>query len=178
MEKNIIDSYPETNNSTYGQMTGTYPAHGQTITGTGQKIVKAYFYLAKVGSPTGNMVYKIYAMAGTHGSSGKPTGDALAQSESKDISEIGSSYELVGLDFIGENQIELEDGVNYCLVAESPNGVSSNYLKIGIDFSSPTHDGNYFYKAGSTWYADSGNDIIFYAVARDQAPSNFFALFN
>ena len=182
MEENIIDSYSENNANAAVALYNVYRTAGQTITGNGKKIVKAYFYLSKVGNPTGNMVYRIYAMTGTHGSSGMPTGDVLAESAAKDISEIGSNYELVGLDFIGENQIVLEDGVNYCLVAHSPNGSTTHYLKFAVDTSSPTHDGNHCYYGYGYWTTESGKDSIFYLVGDDgpqvKNGSGFFLLFN
>ena len=62
----------------------------------------------------------------------------LATSDTFDISALTESYQLVDFPFSGANRINLGDGTRYFLVIDCPDS-SGNYVKIGIDTSSPTH---------------------------------------
>lgn len=163
---NLIDSYSESNYTatSFGVGNGTNTKVGQSFTGNGETLDLCKFYLEKMGSPTGNAVAKVYAHAGTFGSGGLPTGAVLATSDNFDVSTLsGIGKNLETLTFTGANKITLTNGTKYFITLEYDNGDAGNYVLIGIDSSSPTHNGNAAYDNGS-WVASS-YDAIFYVCS-------------
>ena len=112
-------------------------------------LYSAKHYIKKWGSPTGNVYAKIYAHAGTYGTSSVPTGTALATSNPIDISSLSSDYQWVEFLFTGENQIELSASTYYVVTVEFSGGSSGNALIKELDASSPTHGGNVSYEDSS-----------------------------
>jgi len=165
----IIDSYSESNCNWFdipgNQNMGAYPYWGQSFTGNGQNLDKVKLYLSKEGSPTGSATVSIYAHSGEYGTTGIPTGNILATSDTFDISALTESYQLVDFPFSGANRINLGDGTRYFLVIDCPDS-SGNYVKIGIDTSSPTHGGNEAYY-NNGWYYRAGTDMCFYVYGED-----------
>jgi len=157
-----MDSYSETN-----YVGNTSSTAGQSFTGDGGTLNSAKFYLEKDGSPTGNIYAKIYAHSGTFGTSSVPTGEPLATSDALDSSTLTTTPTLYTLTFSGDDKITLTNGTKYVVVMD---GITDfpNYVYIGQDTISPTHDGNKSYWSGS-WNAEAGTDLIFY-VYKD-APS-------
>src|SRR4051794_23390494 len=100
----LIDSYSETNKS---NISFVYTANylGQSFTGTGLAIGSAQWYMRKSGSPSGNLVAKIYAHSGTYGTNSLPTGVALATSDVVNSTTLPTSFTLVTFTFSGANQI-------------------------------------------------------------------------
>lgn len=165
----IQDFYSETNYSGVAVFLGySYGRCGQTFTPESTSILSSCeFYLKKTGSPTGNIVAKLYNHTGTWGSSGKPTGSALATSNSIDVSTIGTSYGLLSFTFPVE-YITLLD-TKYCISLEYSDGSAGNYISVGLDHSSPTHQGNlYTTNIGSSTYSTySTYDAPFYVYGTD-----------
>jgi len=160
----IVDSYSESNY--VGTSSLLYSAQskvGQSFTGDGGILSSAKFYLRKVGSPTGNAVVKIYAHTGTFGSSSMPTGTSLATSDTFDVSTLTTANQLINFNFSGANKIQLIDETKYVVVIEYSGGDASSYILVGLDATSPTHDGNYY----STYGASSSVDTCFYVYADD-----------
>jgi hypothetical protein len=121
-----------------------FDATGQSFTGNGQYIEEVSLYLAKYGSPTGNITAKIYAHSGTYGTSSVPTGAALYTSDTVDIATLSTTFGLINFHFstIGI----LNNGTNYVVTLSYNNGDANNYLKVGLsDVSATAHDGNYCY---------------------------------
>ncbi|MEK7112866.1 MAG: right-handed parallel beta-helix repeat-containing protein, partial [Patescibacteria group bacterium] len=88
-----LDSYSEANkDNSYALRSSAGSARGVAQTfdvgATTSILTSAKFHLAKVGSPTGNAVAKIYALTGSSGTTGKPTGTALAVSNNFDVSTL------------------------------------------------------------------------------------------
>jgi hypothetical protein len=159
----VIDSYDTSNQDNYAYLyAGSQIGGGQCFTGNGYKITSAKFYMKKGGSPTGTGVVKIYNMTGTFGTSGKPTGSALATSSTIDVSTITTSFALYEFTFTGVNQITLTNGTYYCVEFSYDGGDASNRLWLGYDSSSPTHAGNRFRSYSGSWDTQSGHDVIFY----------------
>lgn len=160
----IIDSHTEDNYDAgnYGLYGLTNGHKGQSFTGDGKKINSVEFYLKKgLGSPSGNAYAEIYAHDGTFGTSSVGTGDSLAMSGSVDVSSIGDSYSLIEFDFTGANKITLESGTHYVVVVKYTDGDESNYLHVGADVLSPSHNGNSCSYNGSEWsYGEQ--DYVFY----------------
>lgn len=166
----VIDSYNESNQSTSVSVSGSnFPAAGQTFElDSGRTLYSAKFYLKKTGSPTGNATVKIYAHTGTFGTSGVPTGSALATSNTLDVSTLTTSYQLIEQLFSG---VENLSSGQYCLSFEYSGGDGSNRVDLAADSSSPTHEGNGFNKFGSSWNS-SANDRIFYLLVAEESSAS------
>lgn len=158
----LCDSYSESNQSGTGSL-DTNDYTGQSFTGNGGVLQSVKFYIKKDGSQTGTVRANIFAHSGTFGSSSVPTGSALATSASINADDLQTSLSLTTFTFTGANKITLTNGTKYVVVFETINVNSSfpNYVTIGWDASSPTHDGNYAYYQSSTWYAGTF-DLCFY----------------
>lgn len=159
-----VDSHDESNFSHYVKLDDSPTRHAQSFTGTSADIINAKVKLRKVGSPTGNIVAKLYAHSGTYGTSSVPTGSALATSDNVDVSTIASnSFELVTFEFTAGNQYTMSAGTKYVISFEYSGGDATNYLRFATDFgsSSGQHDGNRSQYTGS-WAAQSLSDLIFY----------------
>lgn len=121
------------------------------------------FYLSKTGSPTGNIVSKIYAVAGTSGTNAVPTGSALATSGVIDIATLTGSSQLVEFVYTGVNAITLGTSTAYAATVEYSGGNGSNQLRVAADLSSPSYAGNFSAKlSGGTWIGDASADFIFF----------------
>ena len=142
----------------------TYNALGQTFSPKiNGKIDKISLKHIAVGNITGNATVKIYAMSGTYGSTGIPTGTALATSDNIDVSTISSSTEeFVTYNFSGANKINLANATKYALAVEYTGGDASNYLNVKAH--THIHSGNLSVRirTTSTWSAQSSYDLIFY----------------
>lgn len=163
------DSYSESNqDATQALGNGTITGVGQSFTNASAgKLSSCRFYLSKTGSPTGNIVAKLYALASAIGGGDDvPTGTALATSDNFDASTLTGSLALVLFNF-GDN-FSMSASTDYFIALETTGGYSgdgSNLVNVGVDTSSPSHSGNMATTSG-TWSASSGTDVCFY-VSRD-----------
>jgi hypothetical protein len=168
-----VDSYLEANqDDLYALGYGTYVAAGQCFTtpndGKTRPLTSIYFYLSKTGSPTGTLHAKLYALTGTYGTDGKPTGSALATSTTAlSIATISAfpTYTLYRFDFDGSYVMAANK--HYVATVEATWGThdNSNYVNVGVDASSPTHGGNASYNDGS-WGTEAGVDACFYVFTQ------------
>ena len=174
MAEEIVDSYPESNINSNSTQKRNHPSEassseasseGQTFTSSKIiKITSAKFSLKKVGSPTGNAHAVLYAMTGTYGNNGKPTGSPLATSDNFDVSTLTTSLQLIIFTFTGAQQYEMSASF-YCIQIENPETGTiddSNYLAVGWDSSSPSHDGNRCNWWNGAWSSNSSIDTCFY----------------
>jgi hypothetical protein len=168
-----IDEYHSNNrdstqnlNGDSGQKSGI----GQSFTGNGEVLKRAIFFVKRIGSPTGNVVAKVYAHSGTFGTNGVPTGSALATSTTRDITTLGTSYAYRA--FIFDGTFTPVDGTKYFIVLEFSGGSAGVGLDVGYDDSSPTHAGNgaTFDVTAGTWSSISG-DVTFYLYHFGDDPS-------
>lgn len=170
VEEAVVDSYSEANKDSqmYVSAGGTsVDAIGQAFHNENTLTLKnADFYVAKVGSPTGSVYVKIYALSGQYGVSAVPTGSPLAVSDPVDVSALATThptYALKTFTFSGDNQIILQENTNYFVVLEYGGGDDSNKMGVGVDTSSPSHGGNYSYTLdGTSWINPSEIDVCFY----------------
>lgn len=112
------------------------------------------------GSPSGSFQFTIYAHSGTYGTSSVPTGAVLATSDTVNVSSLTASYATYTTYFTGANAISLTTGQRYVLTCNYANTSYPN----AIFFKNKTpsfHGGNQSYKAGGTWTALSGYDVVF-----------------
>jgi len=168
----IKDSYSETNQDETTTLIDVHPsattlsADGQAFTAPSTfSLTRCKFYLAKVGSPTGNIVAKLYAATGTMGTNATATGSALATSAVVDSSTLSTSPTFTLQEFVFSGSLyELQSGSNYCIILEAASQTidASNYPAMGRDGSSPTHSGNRAYYYAGSWGADSARDLCFY----------------
>jgi hypothetical protein len=167
-----MDSYSESNQGTTRQLNNILDAAAQSFTGNGYPINELKFYIKKNGLPTGVVTAKIYEHSGTFGSSGVPTGAALASSTTTiDITTISTSYSLVSFSF---NNFETVNGTKYIASIEFSNGNASNLLDCGMDTTAPTHGGNLSErtKGTGTWTAQATWDLCFYVIYADTTVLN------
>ena len=173
----LVDSYDETNGdaSIVVGETGAAIRQGQSFLGTGKPLFQAGFYMARVGSPVGNVTATLYAHSATFGTTGTATGSPLATSTAKDAASLSTSLTWVAFDFDGT--VTLTNGTPYVIVVEASNlGTNANSLRVRRDGSSPTHAGNACTYV-STWNATGGVDLMFrvYANPSNEATSTALA---
>lgn len=163
----IIDSYSEANSDNQTNLySGANIKVGQSFTATAGTLNSCKWYLTKYGNPTGNAVACIYEHTGTYGTDGKPTGTALATSDSFDVSTLtAGTWKLVTLTFTGVNKITLSEGTYYVVSVEYSGGTAGNFLKVGRDTSSSTHSGNY--STYITEWVNTVSDNCFYVYKDD-----------
>jgi len=150
-----------------GTNTGTNYALGNgTITGQAQSyahgakaqyILKALFTLKKVGSPTGTATAKVYAHTGTFGSTGTPTGAALATSDTFDVATLTTSYQSI--EFYFSTAFEALASTNYFVAIEYSGGDGSNYVDVQ-GAASGASPGNRAENTG-TWAASAASDLTY-----------------
>ncbi len=155
----VMDSYAITNNDTTVSLHASgFTGMGQAFTGDGNDIDEADFELSKTASPTGNATAKVYAITGTFGTNAKPTGSALATSDTLDVSTLTGTPTTKTFTF--STPFTTTNGTKYCITIEYSGGNPSNYIKAGYDASSPSHAGNYSDLVGS-WLGISARDAGF-----------------
>jgi len=120
-------------------------------------LAQAIFELREVNAPTGNAVARLYAMTGTYGLSGLPTGAALATSDPVDISTIGGVFTNVTFKFT-DNYL-MDANTSYCIVYENPAAGVDNvdYIRTTIG-NGATGNGGYY---DNTGWNQLASDFIF-----------------
>lgn len=148
LSSNTIAEYDASNeDGTYSLYTGADLKLGESFAVTTSRVLStAKFRLSKEGSPTGTICAKIYAHSGTYGTSSVPTGSALATSANVDVATLTASSAWVDFAFTGADAITLSASTNYCIALEftSTSSNASNYVKVGLDATSPGYGGNPF----------------------------------
>jgi hypothetical protein len=120
----------------------------------------ANFYLYKSLLPTGNAYATLYAMTGTYGSGGKPTGNALATSTTYDVTGLTGSSQTITFNFTGANRVALTNGNYYCIEIYFTGGGSGNSIDVGYGTASMSGDYNKS-TDGITFSAFQTKNIIF-----------------
>jgi hypothetical protein len=119
---------------------------GMTHIGDGTALNSTKFYLRKTGSPTGNANVKVYAMSGTFGSNGVPTGSVLATSGNLDVSTLTTSNQWITFTFDGS--FTPTNGTPYCFELNYSGGDGSNGVNI-VRSTGSLPAGNRFIYSGS-----------------------------
>ena len=161
--KQIVDGFVAPNTNTSGVYLGNNTQVGQAINlSAGKTISGVRFPLARLGSPSGTMTASIYACSGTPGSTGVPTGSALATSSTVDIATVqltpasqpGYPGPFQWVEFAFATPYVASAG-NYCLSFNCTAGNASNCIYYG--HATPSgHAGNFFSYNGSV-YAPAAN---------------------
>lgn len=133
---------------------------GQSFTGDGSRLRRVLFELALTGGAlSGTVVCKLYAHSGTYGSSGIPTGTALATSTAINCSGIKLARNWFTFTF--DATYMLVSGTKYFVVLETLAGDGSN--AIGVSAKSPSQiSGNAAFFNGSSWFAEGTTDWLLY----------------
>lgn len=158
----LSDAYPE-NHYASGDGLDDSAEHsdvGQSFTaGHTANITSAKFYVAKLGSPTGNAVANLWAHSGTFGTSSQGTGTPLAVSDPVDISTLSSSHALATFNF--STPFGLTAGTHYVITCNFTGGDASNKLEVGKG-TDLAHPGNEASKSSGTWSHNAFDDVCFY----------------
>lgn len=160
----LVDSYSESNkDGNFNIGSGTYSACAQSFTCSQQAwLSSCKFYLSRFGSLSGDMTAVLYAHSSTYGSTGVPTGAALATSTGVDSNTVSGSPSFSFKTFYFEDGYSLDPGSNYCISLEWDNGDATHYLGSAIDSSSPTHSGNASaYRVDTSAWNWSSSDMVF-----------------
>lgn len=131
---------------------------------SGKKITSASLWTSREGSPTGTVVLKIYNITGTVGTNAKPTGSALATSDSVNLNTfpVWSTTGPISFTFSGANQITLTNGTGYCISAEVSGDIASAYrFRSILDLGAGTTDS---YKYLGTWEVDDPNRAMYFIL--------------
>ena len=160
--------YPSsTGNTSAVSQCFTTPNNGQTYA-----LTQAVFYLYTGAGSPGTLNAVLYAMTGTYGTNGKPTGSALATSGNVSGTGLGGSYGLVTFTFSGAQQYVMSANTNYCIVVQATSGTfdGSDYVEVGADNSGVlTGYGNVATYLNSAWSTSSSIMTIFYVYGQSTA---------
>ena len=173
----LIDSYSEGNATGVGQINVLHPsaggpsAMGQSFVmgGVDHPIGSAIFYMTRFSGATGTVRVGLYAHTGTFGTTGTPTGAALAYSDSVDLATIPGVATLVTFNFTGVNQVNMVAGTHYFIVVERNALSVAGATSIWVDTASSAA-GNGVGYASSAWEA-TAFDRIFYVYYIENAPN-------
>jgi len=165
-----VSYYSEDNRNTYRSLyAGSTIKCGQSFLAIDGVADSAQFFVGKHGVPTGTLNVLIYASTGTFGNTttNKPTGSALATSDSVDLSTLMTdSFALSNFTFSGANRISLTAGTPYFAILNfvSTSSDLSNTVRVGQDTTSPTHDGvgSYLYSLWLNPAIPEDNCFYFY----------------
>lgn len=163
----VLDSYAETNQDAESNSQANTKHQGQNTvsqtTYTQAKVTSVKFYLKKTGSPTGNIVAKVYTQDGD----GKPDTQVGGDSDAVAASSLGTSYGLVEFTWSSDFPI-IDTGTSYGVYYDVSGCTltAENYIGLGCDGSSPSHGGNLiYYDAG--WNVYGGYDVCFYLYGEE-----------
>lgn len=159
----LLDSYSEANqddslflyNSSFIKVSQSFHS-SKTV-----PLRSAKWYIAKVGSPPGNITVELFNITGSSGSTAIPTGSTLATAATLTATSLSTSFVLTEFLFTGANRYNITPG-DYVVTLTYSGGDSSNYVKVGVDNSSPSASGNSGYNFGAGWNANNLSDFPFY----------------
>lgn len=163
------DSYPISNyDSNYG-LNGTTDGAAQSFPGDGNSLISCAFLIRAckhnvTTETTGNVICRLYAHAGTYGTSSVPTGTALASSETWSLPSFMQGRTTIEFKF-SPPYYQMASGTNYCIAIEFTTGTATNFLQVGRDTTTPTHGGNASSWNGTTWTAAAGTDLLFFVYS-------------
>lgn len=157
----VLDEYPDTNYDQNGSYS-SQDAYAQAFRlSAGAKISRVEFSMRTDAAPSGNVYARLYAAAGTLGSSAVPTGSPLAVSALVDVTTLPSAYEMIPFDFATPPDADAD--VTYCIAPEFDGTPDGLYPLVGLDVFAATHAGNMSQRNRSTglWEAVASQDLIF-----------------
>ncbi len=124
------------------------------------RIFSAAMFLAKAGSPSGNIKYSLYAHSGTYGTSSVPTGAALVETGNLSTASLSASFTRFELSFSSYYSVA---SLTPLVLVVSYSGTSdgSNYIRVGMDSTNLSYTGNYADYPSSVWTPYTTHDLCF-----------------
>jgi len=142
----------------------TYKFVGQSFWGDGGTIYAAIImldYNAAYGSVTDPMAY-LYAHSGTFGSTGVPTGSALATSNIISYVYVDSSNYFAYITFVFGTPYKTTSDSKYFLVIEFPTATAGESVRVMVNtLDVPNLLGNAALKTSTTWSAQSTFEMCY-----------------
>lgn len=169
----VIDSYYNVTPDDYYGTSNTAPSLGQSFTGNGKPVGRAYFSCSTSRTFTGNVTCSIYAHTGTFGSTGLPTGSALATSQAISVATVNSATWQTRY-FIFDGLFTTVNGTRYFVVLNAPTSTSTLNFQVETVFFG-TDDGNAAEMSSSGVWSTLSSDILF--GIEDTDYGRFMALF-
>lgn len=148
-------------------------AVGQSFTSDATSYVtNVKFYLAKVGSPDGNLKAVIYALDGatTPGVDGLPSSTIIEESAVVSASTLYGTYSTITFTFMGSTQISAGSNYTVALVCDSATFDSSNYVRMAVRATNYNSTMNFNYYQSSTWFATTAYEL-YYIINGDTVSS-------
>lgn len=148
-----------------------HPSTNATMSASGQcftPLQSGYLTLVRVKTPSGGTngtaIMRIYAITGSYGTTGVPTGSALASSEEVHIALVGDDY------FNFDGTLYLSVGTNYAFAIECQafDGTPDNILFSGT--SAGAYGGNAFHYDTSAWQQDAASTDYYFTVMGSDTP--------
>lgn len=152
---NTIQNTVGTNSSVIGQ--GDKLKFGQSFIPDGGYLIRASFKGRKYSGENGIITAKLYAHSGTYGTSSIPTGDALAISNSINISSLPSTLANIYFNFDGTYFLE---NINYCIVFELESNIATEIIASINSPNSTSYSGNYS-EYNTLWESIGSVDLLF-----------------
>lgn len=153
-------------NAVHPSLTLRDSAYGQCFkvkaTGEKYKLTRFVVSVRKPQAGTGHLQAKLYALTGTYGTDGKPTGSVLAASELFDVADLNSDFQEVAFNFVDAEQYEMLKDQAYCMhveLVDEPAEYKAVWFKEN-EGDNP-HDGNQFTYREDGWVAWSDYDVCF-----------------
>lgn len=126
-------------------------------------LYSATFILSTLSTPplAGLMYAEIYAMTGSFGTTGKPTGSRLAVSDPIDTATLTDTFTSTTFNFSKENSITLSSSTYYCIVLTTYTGSTYNgYIMMQLD-NTGSYAGNACRYSSGSWTAEAAIDVYF-----------------
>lgn len=158
-----INSFAQSNQNTSNSMYGSSQSSiGQALAlSAGGVLNMIQFSLEKVGAPTGTIIVRVYNITGTIGTNAVPTGSAIANSNTIDVSTLPTGgFSLIPFFFSGTNKITLTNGQQLAIAVEYTGGDASDYVNVGSQNGLTGVNGVYT-SAGFTWNTTTTFEQIF-----------------
>lgn len=177
----LLDSYA-CNWTTVRILTGVHPSGDGDVSSEGHcfhhtqagnyYLKSAKFWLRKYGSPRGFLKAALYAITGTCGSTGKPTGSALAVSTTSLSMATVSSVRPTKYTFDFDGIYELVPNVKYVIQVYAYSVITLDYSHyIGVCYTgSGIDDGNRSYYNIGIWRYGGANQDIPFEVWGEEVP--------
>ena len=137
----LFDSWAVSNYTNRSGLNGSTIKIGTTFySGVAQSLARVKFYASKIGSPSGSVVCKLYAITGTPGTDATPTGAALATSNPVDGNSISAWTSIDLVTFVFPTPYALSATTYYAVVMEESTFDSSNYWLVGYGGSNSSEN--------------------------------------
>lgn len=133
--------------------------------GEATKITSCKFKVQKSGAPTGSVYAKLYAITGTPGSTGKPTGSALATSDAVDVSTLTGAFQI--FTFSGAEQYTMSAATYYEIAVEYTGGDGGSFVQVAYKAAVPGTNGAEQATADSSWAAKNNLTYLYYVYGLD-----------